>query len=152
MASAPAAVIGEPPNVEIELPCRLSMISARAMTPPTDRPFPMPLANVTMSGVAPPWACACQPQKCSPVRPQPVCTSSLIHRMPCSPSSLANAPSSPSGPWVNPPTPWIGSAISAATSPPAWSSTSRRSATQASTNSASASPANGLRKRLPPCT
>ena len=128
------------------------MISARAMTPPTDRPFPMPLANVTMSGVAPPWACACQPQKCSPVRPQPVCTSSLIHRMRCSASSFAKAPSSPSGPCVNPPTPWIGSAIRQATSPPAWSSTSRRSATHASTNSASASPANGLRKRLPPWT
>ena len=52
MASAPAAVSGLPPNVEIELAVMLSMISARATTPPIDRPLPMPLANVTMSGRA----------------------------------------------------------------------------------------------------
>ncbi len=71
LANAPAAVIGEPPNVEIELPRRQSMISARAMTPPTDRPFPMPLANVTMSGDAPPSACACRPRSARRCGPSP---------------------------------------------------------------------------------
>ena len=58
--------------------------------------------------------CACQPQKCSPVRPQPVCTSSVIHRMPCRSRTSRKAAYSPSGGEVKPPTPWMGSAISAA--------------------------------------
>ena len=33
--------------------------------------------------------CAPMPQKCSPVRPQPVCTSSEMNRMPCSSSTSA---------------------------------------------------------------
>ncbi len=79
-----------PPKVEMLLASRQFMISARAMTPPTDMPLPMPLAKVTMSGgPLRPWAC--QPQKCSPVRPQPVCTSSAIHRMPRSCSTSRKA-------------------------------------------------------------
>ncbi len=149
MASAPAEVSGEPPNVEIELAPSESMMDAGAITPPIERPLPTPFANVTRSGVAP-WAC--QPQKCSPVRPQPVCTSSEIHRIPFSRNTSANAPSSPSGPEVKPPTPWMGSAMNAATSPPTWSSTSRRSATHAAMNSPSGRPANGERYCWPPCT
>ncbi len=110
-------VIGLPPKVEMELAPRLSMISARATTPPMDRPLPMPLAKVSRSG-GPASAWACQPQKWSPVRPQPVCTSSLIQGMPYRSSTRLKAANSPSGPEVNPPTPWIGSAISAATEPP----------------------------------
>src|SRR2546430_9125145 len=53
----------------------------RPTTPPMAKPLPRPLANVIASGVTP---CAPMPQKCSPVRPQPVCTSSEISRMPCS--------------------------------------------------------------------
>ena len=72
------------------------------------------------------------PQKCSPVRPQPVCTSSEMNRMPCSSSTSLNAPKKPSGGVAKPPTPWIGSAIMHATSPEVGlSSTSRRSSTQA---------------------
>ncbi len=147
-------VSGDPPNVEIELAPSESMMDAGAITPPIDSPLPTPLANVTMSGVRSASAprCASQPQKCSPVRPQPVCTSSEIHRMPCSRSTSANAPSSPSGPDVNPPTPWIGSAMKAAMSPPDWSRISRRSATQAAMNSPSPRPAYGERYCWPPCT
>ncbi len=74
-------VTGLPPKVEMEFAGREFMTSARATTPPRDMPLPMPLAKVSRSG-GPLSACACQPQKWSPVRPQPVCTSSLIQRMP----------------------------------------------------------------------
>ena len=127
------------------------MISARATTPPIDRPLPMPLAKVSMSGVAPPWACACQPQKCSPVRPQPVCTSSVIHRMPCSSSTLRNAPSSPSGGAVKPPTPWIGSAIRRRRRRPLVEHVAQ--VVDAGLDELGVGQAaNGLRKRSPPCT
>ena len=54
---------------------------------------------------------------------------------------------------TNPPTPWIGSAISAATSPAVCvASTSRRSSTAASTCSSSASPASRPRSRSPECS
>ncbi|CAM5300559.1 hypothetical protein SALBM311S_09458 [Streptomyces alboniger] len=106
-------VIWVPPNVEMLLASRQFMISARATTPPMDMPLPMPLAKVRMSG-GPLWACACQPQKWSPVRPQPVCTSSVIHRMPCWCSTSRKAAYRPSGGEVKPPTPWTGSAIRAA--------------------------------------
>ncbi len=128
-------VTGEPPKVEMELASRQFMISARATTPPTDMPLPMPLAKVTMSG-GPFWACACQPQKWSPVRPQPVCTSSAIHSTPRRCSTSRKAAYRPSGGEVNPPTPWTGSAISAAGGR-TWPSRSSRSATHAWTNAAS---------------
>lgn len=144
-------VTGEPPKVEMELESRQFITSARATTPPMDMPLPMPLAKVRMSG-GPFWAWACQPQKCSPVRPQPVCTSSLIHRMPCRSRTSRKAPYRPSGGEVNPPTPWIGSAMSAATPPRAWPSTSSRSATAAAVNSVSDSSAKGPRVRTAPWT
>ncbi len=124
-----------PPKVEMLLASRQFMISARATTPPIDMPLPMPLAKVTMSG-GPFLPCACQPQKCSPVRPQPVCTSSEIHRTPRSCSTSRKAAYRPSGGEVKPPTPWTGSAIRAAGAR-VWPSRSFRSATQASTNSRS---------------
>ena len=128
-------VTGEPPKVEMELLSRQFMTSARATTPPMDMPLPMPLAKVRMSG-GPLSAWACQPQKWSPVRPQPVCTSSVIHRMPCRSRTSRNAAYRPSGGEVNPPTPWMGSAIRAATLR-VWPSRSSRSATHASMNWAS---------------
>ncbi len=143
-------VTGDPPKVEMELASRQFMTSARATTPPTDMPLPMPFAKVRMSG-GPFEACACQPQKWSPVRPQPVCTSSEIHRTPCRSSTSRNAAYSPSGGAVKPPTPWTGSAISAAgflVCP----SRSSRSATQARTNAASSRSAYGPRWRTPPWT
>ena len=89
MASAPAVTSGLPPKVEMDAAGSESMISARATTPPIDRPLPMPLANVIMSGTTP---CASMPQKCSPVRPQPVCTSSAMNRMPYSSVTALSAP------------------------------------------------------------
>ncbi len=143
-------VTGDPPNVEMELASRQFMTSARATTPPMDMPLPMPLAKVRMSG-GPLAAWACQPQKWSPVRPHPVCTSSEIHRMPCRSRTSRNAAYSPSGGAVNPPTPCTGSAISAAT-PLVWPSRSSRSATQALMNRSSLSSAYGPRVRTPPWT
>ncbi len=129
VASAPDVETGLPPNVEIEFACRQSISSARATTPPIVSPLPRPFANVIASGVTP-WAW--MPQKCSPVRPQPVCTSSEISRMPRDESSFWNPANSPSGGTLNPPTPWIGSAIRQATSPDVpVSSTSTRSSTHA---------------------
>ncbi len=128
-------VIWVPPKVEMLLASRQFMSSARATTPPMDMPLPMPLAKVTMSG-GPLSACACQPQKWSPVRPQPVCTSSAIHRTPRSRSTSRKAAYSPSGGEVKPPTPCTGSAIRAAGGR-VWPSRSFRSSTQAVTNSAS---------------
>ena len=86
------------------------------------------------------------------MRPQPVCTSSVIHRMPCRSSTSLEGGEQPVGRQVKPPTPWTGSAISAATGPPAWPSRSSRSATQAAMNSASVRCAYGPRVRTPPCT
>ena len=102
LASAPADDIGLPPKVEIELAPKLSMMSALATTPPMAMPFPTPLANVRMSGVTP---CASYPQKCSPVRPQPVWTSSEMSRIPCWLSTFCIGPKKPSGGVANPPTP-----------------------------------------------
>ena len=119
------------------------MMSARATTPPRGRPLAMPLAKVIMSGMIP-WAW--KPQKFSPVRPQPVCTSSEMNKMPRRSSTAFRAPYMPSGGAVLPPTPWIGSAIRQATSPEvAVSSTLSRSEAQAAMYWASVSPEKGLR-------
>ena len=121
------------------------MISALATTPPSASPFPTPLAKVMMSGVMP---CAWYPQKCSPVRPHPVCTSSLMNKMPCSSRTSLKAPKNPSGGRAKPPTPWIGSAMKQATSPEViMSITWRRSSTQAAVNASSSRWPKGLRSR-----
>ena len=57
-----------------------SAISGRVTHAPSGAPLPMPLAIVTMSGVTPQFS---KPQKCSPVRPKPACTSSAMQRPPC---------------------------------------------------------------------
>ena len=113
MALAAVVEIGLPPKVETPLPRMPSRRSPRPTTPPIANPLPRPLANVMKSGVT---SCAWIPQKCSPVRPQPVCTSSEMSRMPCSSRTSLYALNRPLGAIVNPPTPWIGSAISAPTS------------------------------------
>ena len=79
VARPAAAERGLPPKVLKFNAVTFSMISARATTPARVIPFPTPFAKVSMSGVIP---CAWYPQKCSPVLPQPVCTSSLISRVP----------------------------------------------------------------------
>ena len=53
VGQAGGLVTGLPPKVEMELASRQSMTSARATTPPMDRPLPMPLAKVSMSGGLP---------------------------------------------------------------------------------------------------
>ena len=55
-------------------------ISGRVTHAPSGTPLPIPLAIVTRSGVTPQFS---KPQKCSPVRPKPVCTSSAMHSPPC---------------------------------------------------------------------
>ncbi len=143
MARAAATASGLPPKVEIELAPRQFMISARATTPPRAKPLAMPLAKVMMSGVMP---CAWKPQKCSPVRPHPVCTSSETNRIPRRSSTSFRAPYMPSGGVAKPPTPWMGSAIRQATSPAvAVSNRPSRSATQAVMYSASERWEKGLR-------
>ena len=44
-------------------------ISLVVTTAANGKPFPIPLAMVTISGITP---CPSNPQKCSPVRPNPV--------------------------------------------------------------------------------
>ena len=95
-----------------------------------------------------PWAW--KPQKWSPVRPQPVCTSSETYRIPYSSRTSFNEAKNPSGGTTKPPTPWTGSAIRQATSPAVVvSMTWRRSAAAAALNSSSPSPANAPRRRSP---
>ncbi len=68
--------------------------------------------------------------------------------MPYSSSTSFMAPKKPSGGTVNPPTPWIGSAIMQATSPAVVVvMMSRRSSTQAWMNAGSSRSRNGLRNR-----
>jgi hypothetical protein len=57
------------------------------------------------------------PQKASPVRPNPVWTSSAMNGIPNSSRISLTIPKYSGGGVMNPPTPWIGSAIIAAGSP-----------------------------------
>ena len=70
----------------------------------------MPLAVVIRSGTTPSWSQANQ----SPVRQKPVWISSAISRIPCSRQNSATERSHPSGGTMKPPSPWIGSMITAA--------------------------------------
>src|SRR5215207_1989078 len=81
-ARAPAVEIGFPPKVERwRLGATDSTTSALPTTPPMARPLPRPLAITIMSGST---SKASMPQKCSPVRPKPVWTSSEIKSIPVS--------------------------------------------------------------------
>ena len=82
LASAPAVEIGFPPKVERwRLGETDSITSALPTTAPMARPLPRPLAITIMSGST---SKASMPQKCSPVRPKPVWTSSEIKSIPVS--------------------------------------------------------------------
>ena len=77
----------------------------------------MPLAVVTMSGTTP----SCSQANQSPVRQNPVWISSAMNTIPCSRQNSASPGRNPSGGTTNPPSPWIGSMIRAATlSSPTW--------------------------------
>ena len=111
----PAAVAtGLPPKVEMVRPLKASATSARAIVTPIGMPLASPLALVMMSGVTP--QCS-MPNHFEPVRPQAVCTSSLMNSPPCRRTISATMGKYSGGGVMNPPTPWIGSAITAATLP-----------------------------------
>src|SRR5229473_3045185 len=87
------------------------MISARPVTAASGSPPAIPLAVVTRSGTTPSWSEANQ----SPVRQNPVWISSAMSRMPCSRQNSASPGRKPSGGTMKPPSPWIGSMMTAAT-------------------------------------
>src|ERR1017187_8295098 len=78
-ALAAVAVTGFPPKVEMVRPVTESATSGRATVRPMGLPLPRPLAPVMMSGVTP--HCSI-PNHLPPVRPHPVCTSSLMKMPP----------------------------------------------------------------------
>ena len=71
----------------------------------------MPLAVQIRSGTTPSWSQANQ----SPVRQNPVWISSAINNTPLDEHHSASAARYPLGGTMNPPSPWIGSMITAAT-------------------------------------
>ena len=71
-------------------------------------PLPSPLALVMMSGVTP--QCS-MPNHLPPVRPQPVCTSSLMKMPPWLRTIFSTIGKYSLGGVTKPPTPWIGSAM-----------------------------------------
>ena len=79
-ASATRADTGLPPNVLKWMRVVMAFAMAGVVTTAASgQPLPMPLAIVTMSGITP---CVSNPQKCVPVLPKPVCTSSAMHTPP----------------------------------------------------------------------
>ena len=87
------------------------MISARPVTADSGRPPAMPLAMTIRSGTTD----SCSLANMSPVRPKPVCTSSAMNTIPFSRQNAANAGRNPSPGTTKPPSPWIGSMMTAAT-------------------------------------
>ena len=116
--SAAAQATGLPPYVPPRPPtCTESMISVRPVTPPSGSPPAMPLAVVIRSGTT----ASCSQANQSPVRQNPVWISSAMKTIPCSRQNSASPGRNPSGGTTNPPSPWIGSMITAATlSSPTW--------------------------------
>ena len=100
--------------MEIELARSESTMSVRPITAPMAIPLPRPFAHTIMSGRTPKDSI---PQNASPVRPNPVCTSSAMNGMPNSSRMDFTMGKYSGGGVTNPPTPWIGSAIIAAGSP-----------------------------------
>ena len=80
VASAAEAASGLPANVEPWVPGenRAESFSPKAIMPPIGKPPATPLANVTISGVMPPDRSSRWNANHAPVRPMPVCTSSMI--------------------------------------------------------------------------
>ena len=80
-------------------------------------PPAMPLAVVIRSGTT----CSSSQANQSPLRQKPLCTSSAMNRMPLSRHHCASAGRKPLGGTMNPPSPWIGSMMTAAQfSSPIW--------------------------------
>ena len=80
MAFAAVAQMGFPPKVEMFPPFHESAMGAVASVAAMGKPLAIPLAIVMMSGSTPSW-CS-MPHILPPVRPKPVCTSSLMKTPP----------------------------------------------------------------------
>ena len=100
-ALAATEVTGLPPKVEICSP-EVFAISGRVMVMPTGTPLPRPLAEVMMSGVT--SQCS-MPNHFFPVRPQAVCTSSLMKSPPYFLTILNTILKYSGGGVINPPSP-----------------------------------------------
>ena len=74
-------------------------------------PPAMPFAMVTRSGTTP----SCSQANQAPVRAKPVCTSSAMKTTPLRLAHSARAGRNPGAGTMNPPSPWIGSMMIAAT-------------------------------------
>jgi hypothetical protein len=77
-----------------------SAISRRVTIAAIGNPLPMPFDMTTTSGTTP---CASKPQKCAPVRPKPVCTSSTTSRPPAARTRAAAPARYPAGISTMPP-------------------------------------------------
>ena len=87
------------------------MRSARPVTALIGRPPPRDFALVIRSGTTPSSSIANQ----RPARPMPLWTSSAMNTIPCSEQNSARPFTKPSAGTMKPPSPWIGSRITAAT-------------------------------------
>jgi hypothetical protein len=86
------------------------MTSARPVTALIGMPPPSDFALVTRSGRTPSSSTAYQ----RPARPMPLWISSAMNRMPLSPQNSARPFRNPGAGTMKPPSPWIGSTITAA--------------------------------------
>ena len=86
------------------------MISARPVTPASGSPSAMPLAVTIRSGSMP----SCSHANIAPVRAKPVCTSSAMNTTSFFRHQSSSAGRNPSAGTMKPPSPWIGSMMTAA--------------------------------------
>ena len=113
-ALAAVVAMGFPPKVEMVAPFTESAISGRAIVTPIGVPLRQALGagdNVRLH------APLLDAEPLPPVRPQPVCTSSLMKTPPCFFTVSATIGKYSLGGVINPPTPCIGSAMNPAIRP-----------------------------------
>ena len=97
--------------------CTASIRSARPVTPASGSPPAIALPVVIRSGTTPSNSLANQ----LPVRQKPVWISSAMNTMPCAEHHSATRATNPGAGTMKPPSPWIGSRITAAVrSSPTW--------------------------------
>ena len=87
------------------------MRSARPVTADSGMPPAIPFARVTRSGTTP----SCSLANHAPVRAKPVCTSSAMKTTPFSFAHATSVGRNPGAGTMNPPSPWMGSMMIAAT-------------------------------------
>ncbi len=88
------------------------MIDARPTTAASGMPAPIDLASVIRSGSMP----TCSIANIFPVRPKPLCTSSMMRTMPCASASARSSCRNAGGGTTKPPSPSTGSTMIAARS------------------------------------